>query len=133
MKWRDPKPKHLKLTKWKWLVSYPENLIIGKRVDIGAFTYIQAKEGVILGDDVKVGSHVSIYSVSTIDGKKGTITVGNNAKVGSHSVIMPGVEIGENSVIGALSFIPSYTKIPKNEIWVGVPIKRIRKIPHNLA
>ena len=127
MKWVKPEIKHLELTKWKWLVSYPENLKLGHKVDIGAFTYIMARFGVVIEDFVQIGSHVSIYSLSTIDDKKGKVIIKRNARVGSHSIIMPGVEIGENSVIGAQSFVPAYTKISKNEVWAGVPVRKLKK------
>jgi len=107
-KWEKPKIEHLKPTKWNWVVSYPENLKLGNNVDIGAFTYIQAQEGVIIEDNVKIGSHCSIYSVSTIDNKKGKVVLRKNCKIGSHSVIMPGVEIGENVVVPAFSFVPAF-------------------------
>jgi len=51
------------------LVQHKDKLELGYKTDIGAFTYINAKSGVIIEDLVQVGSHCSIYSVSTIDSK----------------------------------------------------------------
>ena len=95
-------------------------------IDIGAFTYINAKFGVVLVDNVEIGSHCSIYSVSTIDNKKGKVTIKKNACIGSHSVVLPGVTIGENSIVGSMSLVNK--DIPANEIWVGCPAKFIKKI-----
>jgi len=39
---------------------------------------------------------------------------------------MPNVTIGENSVIAAYSFVTK--NIPKNEVWAGIPAKRIKKL-----
>lgn len=122
-KWRKPLLRHNKLTKWKWLVSYPKNLKIGKNVDIGAFCYLQAEEGICIGDNAQIGSHCSIYSVSTIGDKRGIVKIGKNCKIGSHSVIMPGVNIGDNAVIGAFSFVKR--NIPKGRMAYGVPAKVI--------
>jgi len=94
--------------------------------DIGAFTYINAKNGVIIEDYVQIGSHCSIYSVSTIDNKEGEVILKKNCRIGSHSVIMPGVTVGENSIIGAFSFVNK--DIPDNTIAVGVPAKVIKRI-----
>ena len=58
--------------------------------------------------------------------KEGKIIVKKNCKIGSHSVIMPGVTIGENSIIGAFSFVNK--DIPNNVIAVGVPAKVIKKL-----
>lgn len=125
-KWQFPEFDEKGMTKWNWMCQYKENLKLGKKTDIGAFTYINAKYGVEIQDNVQIGSHCSIYSWSTIDDKKGKITIKKNAKIGSHSVIMPGITIGENSVIGALSFVNE--DIPDNVVAVGRPIKIIRKI-----
>ena len=103
------------------MVQNPEGLEVGESSDIGAFTYINAKFGVSIGEEVQVGSHCSIYSVSTIDKKRGKVIIGKNAKIGSHTTVMPGVVIGENSVVGAHSFVNK--DIPPNSIAYGVPIK----------
>lgn len=120
-KWKKPTIKHGKITKFNYLVQYPEKLKMGKNFDIGEFTYINSKYGVEIADYVQIGSHCSIYSHSTIDNKKGKIILEKNCKIGTHSTIMPNVTIGENSVIGAYSFVTK--DVPKNQLWVGVPAK----------
>ena len=119
--WKKPIIQHGKMTKYNYIVQYPENLTLGKNFDIGEFTYINSKFGVEIQDDVQIGSHCSIYSNSTIDGKKGPIKLHKNSKIGTHSTIMPNVSIGENSIVAAYSFVTK--NIPKNQIWFGVPAK----------
>lgn len=128
--WKKPRIEHSKLTKYNWLVQYPENLELGDKTDIGAFTYINAKEGVVIEEEVQIGSHCSIYSVSTIDCKKGRVVLKKNCKIGSHTVIMPGVTVGENSVVGAFSFVN--VDIPDNVIACGVPAKVTKKIKNEM-
>jgi len=124
--WEYPKIEEGKLTKFNWMVQNKNGLKLGYKTDIGAFTYINAKNGVIVEDFVQIGSHCSLYSISTIDNKEGQITLKKNCKVGSHSLVMPGVTIGENAVIGAFSFVNR--DVPDNVIAAGVPIKVIKKI-----
>ena len=124
--WKYPKIKEGKLTKYNWIVQHKKNLKLGHKTDIGAFTYINAKYGVIIEDYVEIGSHCSIYSVSTIDKKKGQVILRKNCKLGSHSVVMPHVTIGENSIIGAFSFVNK--DIPNNAIAMGIPAKIIKRI-----
>lgn len=124
--WKYPKIKEGKLTKYNWIVQHKKNLKLGYKTDIGAFTYINAKYGVIIDDYVEIGSHCSIYSVSTIDKKNGQVILKKNCKLGSHSVVMPGVIVGENSIIGAFSFVNK--NIPNNVIAIGTPVKIIKKI-----
>ena len=124
--WEKPIIEHSKLTKFNYIVQYPENLKIGIDFDIGSFTYINCKFGVEIQDSVQIGSHCSIYSYSTIDQKQGSILLKKNCKIGTHSTIMPNVTIGENSVIGAYSFVNH--DVPANEIWFGIPAKFEKKI-----
>ena len=126
-KWEMPKIEEKKLhPKYFFLVQYKHNLKLGVKTDIGAFTYINAKNGVEIGDFVQIGSHCSIYSDSTIDNKKGKVVLKKNARIGSHSVVMPGVTVGENSIIGALSFVNK--DIPANVLAFGIPAKVVRKL-----
>lgn len=125
-KWDYPDIVDGELTKYNWLVQNPEKFKLGYKTDIGAFTYINAKNGVVIEENVQVGSHCSIYSVSTIDGKEGKVILKKNCKIGSHSTIMPNVEVGKNSIVGAHSLVTC--SIPDNVIAVGVPAKVIRKV-----
>jgi acetyltransferase-like isoleucine patch superfamily enzyme len=124
--WHKPEIKENKLTKYNWIVRHKDNFKLGEKTDIGAFTYINAKNGVIVESKVQIGSHCSIYSVSTIDEKEGKVILRKNCKVGSHSIIMPGIEIGENSIIGAFSFVNK--NIPANVIAFGVPAKIFKNL-----
>jgi len=124
-KWEYPTFDEKGMTKWNWMCQYKENLKLGKNTDIGAFTYVNAKYGVEIEEDVQIGSHCSIYSWSTIGNKKGKVTIRKGAKIGSHSVIMPEVTIGENSIIGAFSFVNR--DIPDNVIALGIPAKTVER------
>lgn len=97
----------------------------GYKTDIGAFTFINAKHNVTIEDFVQISSHWSIYSISTIDKKKGPVVLKKNCRVGSHSVVMPGVMIGENAVVGACSFVNA--DIPDDSVAYGVPARVVCK------
>jgi len=114
------------LTKWNWMCQHSQNLRLGKYVDIGAFTYINAKKGVYIEDNVQIGSHCSLYSVSTIDNKSGKIIIKRGARIGTHTTIMPGVTIGEYAIIGAYSFVNK--DIPPYSLAYGIPVKIIKKL-----
>lgn len=125
-KWKKPVIKEGKLTKYNWMVQGVKNFILGKETDIGAFSYFNARNGIIIEDYVQIGGGVKIYSVSTIDNKQGRVVLKKNCKIGANSVIMPGVTVGENSIVGAFSFVTK--DIPDNVVAYGVPAKVIRKI-----
>jgi len=123
--WQFPDIEEGVPTKYHWVVQNVQNFHLGYKTDIGAFTYINAEYGVIVEDYVQIGSHCSIYSVSTIDNKNGQVILRKNCKVGSHSVIMPGVTIGENAIIGACSFVNR--DVPDNSLAAGIPARVIKK------
>jgi acetyltransferase-like isoleucine patch superfamily enzyme len=125
-KWEPPEFDNKGMTRWNWMCQYHENLKLGNNTDIGAFTYINARFGVEIEENVQIGSHCSIYSVSTIDDCKGKVRINKNAKIGSHTVIMPGITIGENSVIGAHSFVNE--NVPENVVAHGIPAKIYKKL-----
>jgi acetyltransferase-like isoleucine patch superfamily enzyme len=124
--WKFPEIEEGKPTRYNWVVQNKENLSLGAYTDIGAFTYINAKHGVTLEEYVQIGSHCSLYSVSTIDNKEGSVILKRNCRIGTHSVIMPGVTVGENSIVGAFSFVNA--DIPPGVIAFGVPARVVREL-----
>ncbi|MBN1762914.1 MAG: acyltransferase [Methanomicrobia archaeon] len=124
--WEFPEIEEAKLTKYSWLVHHKEGLKLGYKTDIGAFTYINAKNGVIIEDFVQIGSHCAIYSVSTIDDKQGEAVLKRNCRIGSHSVVMPGVKVGKNTIIGAFSFVNK--DVPDNVVAAGIPVTVLRNL-----
>ena len=123
--WQYPKIEDGKPTKYNWIVQNVNGLELGYKTDIGAFTYINAKYGVVIEDEVQIGSHCSIYSVSTIDNKTGKVLLKKNCRIGSHTIILPNVTIGENTLIGAHSLVTK--SIPDNVMAIGVPARVIKK------
>ena len=52
--------------------------------------------------------------------------IGNNVQIGANSVVLKGVTIGDNVIIGALSLVKD--DIPSNSIAVGSPCKVIKRV-----
>ncbi len=124
--WKMPKIQDRVLhPDYYFLVHHKENLSLGEKTDIGSFTYINAKHGVIIEKNVQIGSHCSIYTISTIDNKEGSVTIKENAKIGTHSTVMPGVTIGKNSIVGAYSYVNK--DIPDDSLAYGIPVKILRR------
>lgn len=51
------------------------------------------------------------------------------ARIGAAVVILPGVEIGEQALIGAGSVVTK--SVPPREIWVGNPARKLRNVPQD--
>ena len=105
--------------------------IIGKRVYIGAFSEINAKEvGVTIGDDCDIASFVSINCADShlrcigkgVGISRRPIIIQNNVFIGSHSVVKGGAVIGHHSVIAAGTVVDGVT-IPPFSLASGNPMK----------
>jgi acetyltransferase-like isoleucine patch superfamily enzyme len=122
------------------IVGNKGTLIIGKNVGMSSVAIV-CHHHIEIGDNVNLGGNVVIYDTdfhsldaeSRLDSKTdkaGTITaaikIGNSVFIGGHATILKGVEIGENSIVGACSVITK--NIPANEIWAGNPAKLVRTI-----
>lgn len=132
--WSFPQIPTKESTKYGWRVfgydnNNPSKLKIGYGSDIAIFTVIYAHSGVVIEPFVQIGPHSSIISKSTIDNKEGQVFLKKNARIGAYSTIMPGITIGENSIIGAYSFVNC--DIPDNVIAFGNPCK-IYKVLKNI-
>lgn len=103
-------------------------------VNFGSEPYL-----ITLGDHVRVNENVQFVThdggvwvlrhmeeaLSDVD-KFGPIRVGNNVHIGNNTIIMPGVTIGSNCIIGCGAVVTK--DIPDNSVAVGVPAKVIESI-----
>lgn len=115
--------------------DYGFNIEIGENFFANYLLTILDVGKVSIGNDVLFGPNVAIYAVGhVIDPdlrRQGyefglSVTIGNNVWVGGSTVFNPGVNIGENSVIGAGSVVTR--DIPANVIAAGNPAHVLREI-----
>jgi acetyltransferase-like isoleucine patch superfamily enzyme len=112
-----------------------KGLVVGNNTGLGHYTFINAQGGVEIGDDVIMGSHVSIlaenHEFSSLDepirlqgvSRKG-IVIESNVWIGANVTILDGVRIHSGSVIGAGSVVTK--SIPPNSLAVGTPCKVVK-------
>ena len=108
---------------------------LGKGVYANVFLSLVDDTHIYIGDHCMIGPHVTICTAThpvcpelrlrQIEYNL-PIHIGNNVWIGGGAFIMPGVTIGENSVIGAGSVVTK--DIPANVIAVGSPARVLREI-----
>lgn len=56
------------------------------------------------------------------------IELGKYVTVGAHAILMPGVRIGDRSIVAVGSVVAMDTVIPSGEVWGGIPAAKIRDV-----
>lgn len=81
-----------------------------------------------LGANCIIG-HDAVLFCHAIEGRHfalARIRVGDNVTIGATAVIMSGVHIGDGAIVSAGAVVRKDTKIGANEVWGGVPAKRLK-------
>lgn len=134
---------------WQFCVILPKSKI-GKNCNICAHTFVE--NDVIIGDNVTIKSGVYIWDGVIIEnnvfiGPNVTFTndkyprskkypksylkttIKEGASIGAGTIIIGGVSIGKNSLVGAGSIVTK--NIPDNELWMGSPARFVKKLNEN--
>jgi len=117
------------------------NVIIGKDVYIGPGAAIRGDwGGIIIEDGCNVQENCTIHMFPgvTVVLKEGAhighgavihgATVGKNCLIGMNSVVMDNVQLGDECIVGALSFIKADEKFESRSLIVGNPAKKIKAV-----
>ena len=86
---------------------YPERIEIGKNAIIGYGCVISAHE--MLPGELRIGN----------------VKIGADSLIGTKSVVLPGVEIGDGAKISAMSLVNR--DVPANSTWGGIPARNLLK------
>lgn len=115
------------------------SIIIGKNVGISQTALISHCD-ITIGNNVKIGGGTCVYTTDfhSLDAsirsgeddikyrRSDPVEIKDNVFIGAKCIILKGVTIGENSIVGAGSVVTK--SIPANQIWGGNPAKYIKDI-----
>jgi len=124
----------------RWCSTEHPELIVGDNVDIGWQTSIAVATQVILEDNVRMAGRAFLagYPGHPLDAEAraagapdsedqvGKIHLKKNVWLGTGVTILPGVTVGENTIIGAGSVVTQ--DLPANVIAAGNPARIVRKL-----
>ena len=127
------------------LAAVTGNVIIGKNCYVGPGAAIRGDWGqIVLEDGVNVQENCTVHM---FPGKSITLkesahvghgaiihgaNLGRNCLIGMNTVIMDDVEIGDECIVGAMSFVKAETKIPKRSLVVGNPAKVVKQVSDDM-
>ena len=113
---------------------------IGKNIEIGNYStlnegiFLNGRDKLIIGNYCHISPYVQIHTGSLNTSQHylhrehiaSKIIINNGVWLCAGSIILPGVEIGEGSIIAAGSVVNK--SVPSFELWGGVPAKKIRSL-----
>lgn len=115
-------------------ITRPDNIVVGKNLEaylgnMGGM-YIQAINGIEIGDDTIIAAGVKIISANhntnNFDdwGSTEPIRIGKKCWLGANCVILPGTQLGDQVIVGAGAVVTK--SFPDNCIIGGVPASIIK-------
>ena len=122
--------------------NFSPKIVIGDRVNVGEYVHIGCNHRIVIGDDVLMGSKIyitdhnhGVYRGDNADSpaippadrrltEGESVEIGARCWIGEFVTILPGVTIGEGSIIGSHSTVTH--DIPANSIAVGSPARVVK-------
>jgi carbonic anhydrase/acetyltransferase-like protein (isoleucine patch superfamily) len=95
-------------------------------IRIGSYSNIQDGSILHVGDHfpITIGDYVTVGHGARLHG----CTIGDNTLIGIGATILNSAKVGENSIIAAGSLIPEGMEMEGNKLYMGVPVRPIRKV-----
>ncbi len=117
------------------MCDYGNKIKIGKNAFINSNCYFMDGGGIELGDNVYIGPSCGLYTAihpteykirNTGLEQALPIKIGNNVWLGGGVIVLPGVTIGDNTVVGAGAVVTK--DLPANVLAVGNPARILRSL-----
>ena len=115
------------------IVDDSASVVLGERVFLGAGTQLDVSHSLVIGSRALIapGVFITDHTHNSMAGmtireqgiRAAKVVIGDDVWIGTRSVILPGVTIGNGAVIGAGSVVTS--DVPANAVAAGVPARVI--------
>ena len=99
-------------------------IVSQSKITIGDYVYIGGGVRIYDNDFHSVYINERLNKPNLIPSKE--VIIGDRVFIGGHSIILKGVKIGNNAVIGAGSIVTN--NVSENQIWAGVPAKKVKDL-----
>lgn len=118
-------------------VDKPKNVTLGDDVRINSHCTLQAHAPIEIGEFTMIATGCTIVTANHDLTKRGLeafntlvpapVRIGRHCWLGAGVIVLPGVTIGDGTVVGAGSVVTG--DLPANSICVGVPARPVRQRP----
>ena len=110
--------------------DHPENITFGARITLNPDSRITAFDRVVIGDDFLAAPGLSInagtHDLATLAPASAAVVVGRRVWCGARVTICAGVDLGDETVVGAGAVV--VRSLPPRQICLGVPARPVRDI-----
>ena len=123
--------KHYFLARWlSQRTAHKTGIEIHPGAQIGKGLFIDHGHGVVIGETTIIGDNVTLYQGVTLGGNgkehgKRHPTIGNNVMISAGARVLGSLTVGDNSKIGSGSVVLS--EVPPNSTVVGVPGRVVKQ------
>ena len=100
---------------------------LGERANAYSLGKIKILEGATIAQEAYVCTGTHDFNDPNLQLITKPITVGKNSFIGARAMILPGVSIGDQAIVGAMSVVSK--DVPDHLIVVGNPAKKIGERP----
>jgi len=108
----------------------PGNLVIGNYCSLVYGCIIECRNKVAIGDNTIIGPQAFItaggHAPADLSPTTRSVSIGKNVFIGARAMILQGVRIGDNSIVGAGAVVVK--DVPPNTVVGGVPAHEIRRL-----
>lgn len=116
---------------------YAKKISFGKNVRLNDKVFLHAAKGITIKDNTTLSYGVAVitesYNISNYEMYKcrnhsgASITIGENVWICANSIILPGVTIADDIIVGAGSVV-TRSLLESNSLYAGNPAKFIKKL-----
>jgi putative colanic acid biosynthesis acetyltransferase WcaF len=108
-----------------WNLTMKHRACLGECANAYSLGKIKILEGATIAQEVYLCTGTHDFNDPSLQLITKPITVGKNAFIGARAMILPGVCIGDQAIVGAMSVVSK--DLPDHQVVAGNPAKKIRE------
>ena len=110
-----------------WNLTMKHRACLGEHTNAYSLGKIDIREGATIAQEAYLCTGTHDFNDPSLQLITKPITVGKNAFIGARAMILPGVSIGNQAIVGAMSVLSK--DVPDYQIVAGNPAKKIGERP----